>query len=120
LSGGGGSAGTSGTSGVSGTSGFLALSGTTDNGLISYDGVLTNSGVVETSITYDGTTRVLTVSGSADIYSATRIRTTTFNGVSAPATITPVVGTLAVSASGAGGALVFYNGSNWVVVAAAP
>jgi hypothetical protein len=40
--------------------------------------------------------------------------------VISPATISAVVGTLAVSQSGAGGALVFYNGSNWVVVAVGP
>jgi hypothetical protein len=55
-----------------------------------------------------------------DIYSAARIRVSTFSGVTAPATITPAVGMLVVSASGAGGALVFYNGSTWVTVGAGP
>ena len=113
-----GSSGTNGTSGTSGTSGALLLSGTTNDGIITYNSALTQ-GEVESALTFDGA-RTLTVSGSMDVYSAARIRTTTFNGVSAPGTITPLVGTLAVSASGAGGALVFYNGSNWIVVAAAP
>jgi collagen type VII alpha len=113
-------AGTSGTSGISGTNGAIALSGTTDNGIITYDGDVSDAGVVESSLTYDGVGRILTVSGSTDIYTAARIRPSTFIGESAPATITPIVGILAVSASGAGGALVFYNGSDWVVVAAAP
>jgi hypothetical protein len=120
LTGGGGSSGVSGTNGTSGTSGALTLTGTTDNGLITYDGIITSAGVVESSMTYDGATRILTISGSTDIYAASRIRTTTFNGLTAPGTISAVVGTLAVSQSGAGGALVFYNGSNWVVVAAGP
>lgn len=120
LTGGGGSSGSSGTSATSGTSGALILTGTTDNGLITYDGIITNAGVVESSMTYDGATRILTVSGSTDIYAASRIRTSTFSGVTQPATISAVVGTLAVSASGAGGALVFYNGSSWVVVAVGP
>jgi hypothetical protein len=71
-------------------------------------------------MTYDGATRVLTISGSTDIYAASRIRTTTFSGVTPPATISAVVGTLVVSASGAGGALLFYNGSNWITVAVGP
>jgi len=120
LTGGGGSSGTSGISGTSGTSGALILSGTTDNGLITYDGVITNAGNVESSMTYDGATRILTVSGSTDVYAASRIRTSVFNGLSSPATMSAVVGTLAISQSGAGGALVFYNGSNWVVVAVGP
>ena len=73
-------------------------------------------------MTYDGASRVLTISGSTDIYAASRIRTTTFNGVTPPATISAVVGTLVVSASGGagGGALLFYNGSNWITVAVGP
>jgi hypothetical protein len=55
-----------------------------------------------------------------DIYSAAKIRPTTFNGLSAPGTITPEVGVLAVSASNGGGSLVFYNGSTWVRVAVGP
>ena len=71
-------------------------------------------------MTYDAASRVLTISGSTDIYAASRIRTTTFSGVTPPATISAVVGTLVVSASGAGGALLFYNGSNWITVAVGP
>jgi hypothetical protein len=109
-----------GTSGTSGTSGLLSLNGTTNDGVIRYNNALAQ-GVIDTSMTYDGTTRVLTISGSTDIYAASRIRTTTFNGASAPATISAVVGTLVVSASGAGGgALLFYNGSNWITVAVGP
>jgi hypothetical protein len=93
------------------------LTGTTDNGLITYDGVVTNAGVVESSMTYDGVTRVLTISGSADLYVATRIRPTTFNGLSAPGFISPLAGTLAVSSSTFGEALVFHNGAGWVKVA---
>jgi hypothetical protein len=113
-----GSSGTNGTSGTSGTSGVLLLNGVTNDGLITYNDGLSR-GEVESALTFD-TARTLTISGSADIYSATRIRPTTFLGLSAPGTISAVVGTLAVSASGAGGALVFYNGSSWVVVAVGP
>ena len=113
-----GSSGTNGTSGTSGTSGFLLLTGNTNDGLVTYNNALAQ-GDVESALTFDGT-RTLTVSGSMDIYSAARIRTSTFNGTSAPGTITPAIGMLAVSASGAGGALVFYNGNNWVVVGAGP
>jgi hypothetical protein len=112
--------GSSGINGTSGTSGFLLLTGTTDNGIVTYDGALTNAGVVESSMTYDGATRVLTISGSTDIYATTRIRQTTFAGVNPPATISATTGMLAVSASNGGGALVFYNGQSWVTVAAGP
>ena len=113
-----GSSGTNGTSGTSGTSGFLLLNGTTNNGVITYDNVL-NQGDVEPALTFDAN-RTLTVSGSMDIYSSAKIRMTTFNGTSAPGTITPEIGVLAVSASNGGGALVFYNGSTWVRVAVGP
>ena len=114
-----GSNGVGGTSGTSGTSGLLLLNGTTNNGVIRYNNALAQ-GVIDTSMTYESATRVLTISGSTDIYAASRIRTTTFNGLVAPATIDTVVGTLAVSQSGAGGALVFYNGSSWITVAVGP
>ncbi len=51
------------------------------------------------------------------MYVATRIRPTTFNGLSAPGFISPLAGTLAVSSSTFGDALVFHNGTGWVKVA---
>jgi hypothetical protein len=111
-----GVSGSSGTSGISGTSGFLLLNGTTNDAIITYNDVLAR-GEVEPSITFDSSNRTLTISGSSDIYSATRIRPTIFNGSSAPAFINSVGGTLAVSASTFGDALVFHNGSGWVNVA---
>ncbi len=113
-----GSSGTSGVSGTSGTSGVLLLNGVTNDGIITYNNGLAR-GEVESALTFD-TARTLTVSGSLDIYTAARIRESTFSGLTAPGTITPAIGMLAVSASNGGGALVFYNGSAWVKVAAGP
>jgi hypothetical protein len=117
LTAGAGTSGSSGTSGISGTNGSITLSGTTDNGLVTYDGVIGNAGNVESSMTYNGTTRELVVSGSIDVYSATRLRPLQFNGLSAPGYISSLGGTLAVSSSTFGEALVFHNGSQWVKVA---
>jgi hypothetical protein len=118
LSGGGGSNGTSGTSGISGTNGAISLSGTTNNGIITYDGVITNAGVVEPDLTFDATTKVLTVSGSVDMYTATRIRPVMFTGNIVPSYITPSTGMLLVSSSfgGSSGDLIFYNGASWVKI----
>jgi hypothetical protein len=93
------------------------LSGTTDNGIITYDGVITNAANVESSMTYNGSTREFVVSGSIDVYSATRLRPLQFIGLSAPGYISPLGGTLAVSSSTFGEALVFYNGTSWIKVA---
>jgi hypothetical protein len=54
----------------------------------------------------------LVVSGSIDLYTLVQIRRT----FSVPPT--PITGMLYVSASGAGGALMFYNGASWVQVVA--
>jgi hypothetical protein len=56
-----GAPGTNGTNGSAGTSGFLNLTGTTNNGIITYDSVLAG-GQVESGVTYDGTT--LTITGN--------------------------------------------------------
>ena len=93
------------------------MTGTTDNGLITYDGVLANAGVVESSITYNGASREFVVSGSIDVYSATRLRPLQFNGLSAPGYISSLGGTLAVSSSTFGEALMFHNGAGWIKVA---
>jgi hypothetical protein len=47
-----------------------------------------------------------------------RIRPTTWNGSSNPSYVTPLTGMLMVSASGAGGALMYYNGATWTAIAA--
>jgi hypothetical protein len=112
-----GSAGTSGTSGVSGTNGVLLLSGTTNDGILTYNNALA-SGVVESSMTYDSTGRVLEISGSADMHTLARIRPTTWSGTTVPAYVTPLTGMLMVSASGGGGALMYYNGATWTAIAA--
>jgi len=59
-----GSGGTAGTSGSGGSSGLLALTGTTDNGVITLNGSAPN-GTVESNLTFDGT--LLTVTGNATI-----------------------------------------------------
>jgi hypothetical protein len=56
-----GTSGTSGTVGTSGTSGVLALSGSTNNGLITLDAIPPNA-TVESNLTFDGTT--LNVTGN--------------------------------------------------------
>jgi hypothetical protein len=57
-----GTSGTSaeGTSGTSGTSGFLTLTGTTDNGIITYENS-TGKGIVESNLLFDGS--ILGVAG---------------------------------------------------------
>jgi len=110
-----GTGGSSGTSGTSGTTGLLSLTGTTTNGVISYDGV-TTTGVVESSLTFDSTTRVLELSGSADIYVAAKLRPILWAGNTPPAFITPSIGMLTVSSSFglSSGDLLYYNGLAWV------
>ena len=117
LSGGGGSSGTSGTSGISGTNGALILVGATNNGIITYDDVTLN-GAVEANLRFDTTTKVLTVSGSVDMYTATRIRPVMFTGNFPPSYITPEIGLLVVSSSfGAStGDLLYYNGASWTKI----
>ena len=60
AAGGNGSSGTSGSSGSSGTSGLLALTGTTNNGIITLDGAAPN-GNVESNLRFDGS--ILSVDG---------------------------------------------------------
>jgi hypothetical protein len=101
--------GTSGTSGISGTNGAIAITGTTNQALIVYE-PLVGGGSVSPRLTFDGS--VLTVSASINIYTAMRLIRRT--DVTPP---TPETGMLYVSASGAGGALMFYNGGSWVQIA---
>ena len=112
-----GTSGTSGVNGSAGTNGLLALSGTTNDGVLTYNNALAE-GVVESSMTYDGTLRTLTISGSTDMYTLARIRPTTWTGTAVPSYVTPLAGMLMVSASGAGGALMYYNGATWTTLAA--
>jgi hypothetical protein len=56
-----GTSGTSGTSGKDGTSGFMSLAGTTENGVITWQNT-PSTGVVESNLTFDGTT--LSVAGN--------------------------------------------------------
>ena len=117
LSGGGGSSGTSGTSGTSGSNGALILVGATNNGIITYNDVTLN-GAVEADLRFDTTTKVLTVSGSVDMYTATRIRPVMFTGNFPPSYITPEIGLLVVSSSfgGSTGDLLYYNGASWTKI----
>jgi hypothetical protein len=120
LSGGGGTSGSSGTSGVSGTNGVLKLSGTAggDNGIITWDAI-TEEGVVESGATFSASGKVLTVSGSIDMYTATRIRPVMFTGNFPPTYISPATGLLLVSSSfgGTTGDLMYYNGVSWTKIA---
>jgi hypothetical protein len=115
LSGAGSTSGTSGSAGSSGTSGALTLTGTTNNGVLTYDTV-TSNGAVETDITFDASSKYLTISGSVDMYTATRIRPIRFTGATPPSYISPAVGMLIVSSSfgGSTGDLLFYDGGQWV------
>ena len=63
-----GTSGENGSSGTSGTSGLLSLSGSTDNGVITLDGVAPNA-TVESNLTFDGS--LLNVSGSIFASSST-------------------------------------------------
>jgi hypothetical protein len=58
-----GTSGVSGTNGTSGSSGFLNLSGTTDNGIITWNNPL-SFGNVESNLTFDGST--LSVTGNIE------------------------------------------------------
>ena len=118
LTGGGGTSGVSGSNGTSGTSGALVLSGNTNNGVFTYDGVTTEA-TIESSLKFDSPTRILELSGSADIYVATRLRPNLWTGNNPPAFITPAIGTLTVSSSFglSTGDLVYYNGSTWIKIA---
>ena len=62
--------GTSGTSGISGTNGLLNLSGTTDNGVITYVNAST-SGRVNTNLTFNGSTLVVAGAVSPITYNET-------------------------------------------------
>jgi hypothetical protein len=69
--------------------------------------------VIEPDLTFNASSQVLTVSGSIDLYTAIQIR----RQLSWPPAVQPA-GTLMVSASGAGGALMYYNGASWIPIAA--
>ena len=65
TSGSSGSSGTSGSSGSSGTSGFLALTGDTIDGVITYNG---SGGSVESNLLFNGDNDTLTISGDSYTY----------------------------------------------------
>jgi hypothetical protein len=90
------------------------LTGTATNGIITYDGV-TTTGVVESALTFDANTRVLELSGSADIYVAAKLRPVLWTGNTPPSFITPAIGMLTVSSSFglSSGDLMYYNGLGW-------
>ena len=60
-----GNTGAPGSSGTSGTSGILPLTGTTTNGVITYDG--DGTGTVESNLTFDGNTSTLGVIGTVGV-----------------------------------------------------
>ena len=98
----GSSVGGAGGSGTSGTSGLLNLSGTTNDGVLTYNN---GDAVVESSLKFNG--NILEVSSS--VYIATLLRIASTN----PLPPTPEAGTFAVSASGAVLKPYFYDGSAW-------
>jgi hypothetical protein len=105
-----GTSGTSGSAGTNGTSGFLVLTGATDNGLLTLNGSAPNS-TVEDNLTFDGGgLKLLTVSGSIDLYSGIRLIPNKY-----PPNAT--AGMLYASGGLAGQSyLMFHNGSAWVTV----
>jgi hypothetical protein len=105
-----GNGATGGTSGTSGTSGNLTLSGTTNDGILTFDGGLVQ-GIVESDFTFNASSKILTVSGSVLAYTSVTLR---------PVDTLPAgaVGKLASYApiSPASASLYFHNGSDWVKV----
>ena len=106
-----GGASTGGTSGTSGTSGNLILSGTTNDGVLTYDGGL-GQGIVESNFTFNSSTNVLVVSGSISTYTAVSLK---------PVGVLPSGGSAGkliaygpISPSSA--SLYFHNGTDWVKV----
>jgi hypothetical protein len=108
LSGGGGTSGSAGSSGSSGSSGYLVLNGTTNNGLITYDNA-TSGGFVEADLTFEPTQKILTVSGSIDLYSGIHLIPNKYPP-------TGQGGMLYASGSTGNAYLMFHNGSTWVTV----
>jgi hypothetical protein len=100
----GSSVGGAGGSGTSGTSGLLSLSGTTNDGILTYNGSSTEA-TVESSLKFNG--NILEVSSS--VYIATLLRIAATN----PLPPAPEAGTFAVSASGANLKPYFFDGSVW-------
>ena len=96
--------GGSGLAGTSGTSGVLNLTGSTQDGLITYDGVSTDA-TVESALKFNG--NILEVTSS--IYVGSLIKIAESN----PLPPVPDAGTLAVSASGAVLKPYFFDGSDW-------
>jgi hypothetical protein len=104
---GGGSSGTSGTSGISGTNGVLNMVGTTNDGIVTY--VSNSSGSVEADLRFDASQKILTVSGSVDLYSGIRLIPNQYAPSAQP-------GMLYASGSSGQCWLMFYNGSTWITV----
>jgi hypothetical protein len=105
-----GGASTGGTSGTSGTSGNLTLSGTTNDGILTFDGGLVQ-GIVESDFTFNASSKILTVSGSVLAYTSVTLRpvdTLPAGAVGKLASYAPV--------SPASASLYFHNGSDWVKV----
>jgi hypothetical protein len=100
----GSSVGGAGGSGTSGTSGVLSLSGTTNDGILTYNGSSTEA-TVESSLKFNG--NILEVSSSLYIETMLKIAPTN------PLPPAPGAGTFAVSASGAVLKPYFYDGSAW-------
>jgi len=102
-----GANGTSGTSGISGTNGVLNLVGTTSDGIVTY--VTNSSGSVETDLRFDATQKILTVSGSVDLFSGIHLIPNQYPPSALP-------GMLYASGSNAQSWLMYYNGSTWITV----
>jgi hypothetical protein len=102
-----GSSGTSGVSGTNGTNGALNMAGTTDNGVLTYANNSTAS--VEDNLRFDATQKILTVSGSLDLYSGIYLRPNQYPP-------TAQAGMLYASGSNGQSWLMFHNGSTWITV----
>ena len=101
---------TGGTSGTSGTSGNLILSGTTNDGILTYDAALVQ-GVVESDFSFNSGGKLLTVSGSILTYTSITLRpvdTLPAGGVGKLASYAPI--------SPSSASLYFHNGADWVKV----
>jgi hypothetical protein len=96
--------GGAGSNGSNGTSGLLNLTGATEDGLITYDGIGSDA-TVESSLKFNG--NILEVTSS--IYVGSLIKIAESN----PLPPVPVAGTLAVSASGAVLKPYFFDGTDW-------
>jgi hypothetical protein len=100
----GSSVGGAGGSGTSGTSGLLTLSGTTNDGILTYNGSTTEA-TVEGNLKFNG--NILEVSSSVNIATLLKIAATN------PLPPSPGAGAFAVSASGANFRPYFFDGSTW-------